>query len=174
MTVVECGWNRKPLRAMSSRLTAKRTMTRTSLTTVTAMTCEQKGPAARISRTTAMALAGDRATPRVATREATAMTCALERSARKVSWRPTARKARKTKTQVNEVMHAVITSVGRGFFRMSATCSSAPAATPMTARHKLSTTASFAVTSFVRRPRTCCPASTPTVRLPLMRGRRAR
>ena len=44
------------------------------------------------------------------------MTCALERSARKVSWRPTARKARKTKTQVNEVMHAVITSVGRGFF----------------------------------------------------------
>ena len=115
-----------------------------------------------------MALAGDRATASVATRDPTATTCAGPSSARNASRRPTARKAVNTKTHVTTTSEATIASVGRGFLRSSASLSSEPAATPMTARHVSSTQASREVRDAPTSPETCGPARTPTRRCALI------
>mmetsp|Transcript_12283 Transcript_12283/g.29715 ORF Transcript_12283/g.29715 Transcript_12283/m.29715 type:complete len:253 (+) Transcript_12283:536-1294(+) len=153
-----------PLSATISRLIANMTTTRTSFTTVTLITSEQNGPRPSISRSTAMALAGDRATPRVAASDATAYTWFADSFDRNPTWLPTTTNAANTKNQVKAVMHPVITSAGFGFFRSSDSNSSDPAATPITARHRLSSTARRSVATLVSSPSTCCPDSTPVMR----------
>ena len=132
---------------------------------MTDITSEQNGPFPSISLNTAIADAGDLATPSVAANEATATRCAVDAPGPMNSTpRPTNMNVTNTNTHENTVMLAVITSVGFGERRRSARCSSLPAATPMSARQRLSSPASPRVASTLRTPRTCEPHRTPVTR----------
>ena len=171
---VEPGEKSRFANAANSTLSAKSATTSASLATVTAMTCWQNGPRASISRSTAMALAGERAIASVPSSDPTSATCAVPSSLRNATRGPTTRNARNTKPKLKTETHAVITSVGRGWRRRSANCSSAPAAMPITARHIASVAARRAACVSPSTASALGPSAAPVSRYPLMRGRRRR
>ena len=140
------------------------------------MTCEQNGPLPRISCNTAIADAGDRAIASVPASDPTATACHVL-SPRNIAMLVGPRRRtteRSTKRNESVEMASVITSVGLGFLRSSDARSSAPAATPMTARQTTSRDVSIDARRSVATPATCGPHAMPAKMCPVMRGSRTR
>ena len=129
----------------------------------------QNGPLPSISFSTAMALAGLLAMARVPNRLAITTTCSVFRFTKKPTRGPITRNARNTNVNENNETQVVMTIVGRGCFRNSPSFSSDPAATPITARHTVSVTATSAVCVDVS---TAGPSNAPVSKYPLIFGNR--